>query len=43
MKILETIHNKVKYYLVFDKMEIVGKYKTLAEAQKHIYGIRVQK
>lgn len=26
MRIVDTIHAKVKYYLVFDGMEIVGKF-----------------
>jgi len=37
-KIVETIHNKIKYYLVFEGMEIIGKHKTLALAQKQLYG-----
>lgn len=36
MKILETIHAKKRYYLVFDNMEIVGKFETLEEAQQYI-------
>ena len=29
LKILETIHSKKRYYLVFDGMEIVGKFEEL--------------
>ncbi len=36
MRIVDTIHAKVKYYLVFDGMEIVGKFKTKEEATKFI-------
>ena len=36
MKILETIHAKKRYYLVFDGMEIVGKFETKEEAQRFI-------
>jgi len=36
MKILETMHEKETYYLVFDNMDIVGKFKTMAQAEKYI-------
>lgn len=37
MKIFETIHQKQKYWLVFDKNnEVVGKYETYEEAEKHL-------
>ena len=36
MKILETIHSKKRYYLVFDDMEIVGKFETIEEAKQYI-------
>ena len=34
IQVLETIHSGVKYWLVFDKTEIVGKYSTKSEALK---------
>lgn len=34
VKILETIHAKKRYYLVFDDMEIVGKFETMESATK---------
>lgn len=36
MKILETIHQKVLYWLVFDGMEIVAKFPTKEEAQEYV-------
>ena len=36
MKIMETIHEKKTYYLVFDNMDIVGKFETLEEARNFI-------
>jgi len=32
IQILETMHDKVSYWLVFDGTEIVGKYNTKSEA-----------
>jgi hypothetical protein len=32
IQILETMHDKVSYWLVFDGTEIVGKYSTKSEA-----------
>jgi len=34
IQILETMHDKVSYWLVFDGTEIVGKYNTKSEALK---------
>ncbi len=34
VKILETRHAKKRYYLVFDNMEIIGKFETLESAKK---------
>ncbi len=34
VKILETRHAKKRYYLVFDDMEIIGKFETLESAKK---------
>lgn len=34
IQVLETIHSGVRYWLVFDKTEIVGKYNTKSEALK---------
>jgi len=36
MRIVETIHAKKRYYLVFNGMEIVGKFETEQEAQRFI-------
>ena len=36
MKILETRHSGIQYFLVFDKTEIVGKFETLEEARNFI-------
>lgn len=36
MKILETRHSGIQYFLVFDKTEIVGKFTTLQEAQRFV-------
>jgi len=34
LKILETIHAQKRYYLVFDNMDIIGKFETLESANK---------
>ena len=39
-KILETMHAKKPYWLVFDEMEIVGKFKTEDEAKKFRNGYK---
>ena len=36
MRIVETIHAKKQYWLVFDGMEIVGKFETQQEAERFI-------
>jgi len=36
MKILETIHARKRYYLVFEGTDILGKFETLCEAQRFI-------
>ena len=36
MKILETTHDRVKYWLIFDNLEIVAKFDTLEKAETFI-------
>jgi len=36
MKILETRHDRKQYFLIFDGMEIIGKYKTYEEANNEV-------
>jgi hypothetical protein len=36
VKILETRHSQKQYFLVFDGMEIVGKFETEQEAQRFV-------
>ena len=36
VKILETRHSQKQYFLVFDNMDIVGKFETREEASKYI-------
>ena len=37
MKIFETVHNKVHYWLVFDGLEIVGKFESYKDASNFIH------
>jgi hypothetical protein len=39
-KILDTMHAKKRYWLVFDEMEIVGKFETEKEAIKFRNGYK---
>ena len=36
VKILETIHQRKTYFLVFDDTEIIGKFETEQEAQRFV-------